>query len=223
LQNAVVFLHPPYNRPHLIAKDLKLILRARSARKINFLLADGKTHPLNYNLVKKLPEIDLAIVEFNSDQNYAIARLGDSKPMRQGDNVYVSGWPNPGTAITQPTNLINEGRIAGLQAGGNEEYELLYGNSTAPGMSGGSVLNNSDLAPFSISGFQRRFAPLKPTFTVRARSARTVNAKGARSEINKGSWLAFMGGQKAIRSAAKSGLIWAFPLLCCTSKPLKLD
>jgi hypothetical protein len=43
--------------------------------------------------------------------------------------------------------------------------------------------NNSDLAPFSISGFRRREAPPKPTFTVRAQSARTVNAKGARSEI----------------------------------------
>jgi hypothetical protein len=42
---------------------------------------------------------------------------------------------------------------------------------------------SSDLAPFSISGFQRREAPPKPTFTVRALRARTVNAKGARSEF----------------------------------------
>jgi hypothetical protein len=42
---------------------------------------------------------------------------------------------------------------------------------------------SSDLAPFSISEFQRCFAPLKLAFTVRARSARTVNAKGARSEL----------------------------------------
>jgi hypothetical protein len=45
------------------------------------------------------------------------------------------------------------------------------------------VKDNSDLAPFSISGFQRREAPPKPTFTVRALRAQTVNAKGARSEI----------------------------------------
>jgi hypothetical protein len=42
----------------------------------------------------------------------------------------------------------------------------------------------SDLAPFSISEFQRREAPPKPAFTVRALRARTVNAKGARSELS---------------------------------------
>jgi hypothetical protein len=47
------------------------------------------------------------------------------------------------------------------------------------------ISDHSDLAPFSISGFRRRFAPPKPTFTVCARSARTVNVKGARSEIKR--------------------------------------
>jgi hypothetical protein len=46
-----------------------------------------------------------------------------------------------------------------------------------------STMDLSDLAPFSISGFRRREAPPKPAFTVRALRARTVNAKGARSEI----------------------------------------
>jgi hypothetical protein len=54
---------------------------------------------------------------------------------------------------------------------------------------GAAVIGNklyvvSDLAPFAISGFRRRFAPPKPTFTVRALRARTVNAKGARSELS---------------------------------------
>jgi hypothetical protein len=46
-----------------------------------------------------------------------------------------------------------------------------------------SFSGNSDLALVSTSGFQRRFAPPKPAFTVRALRARTVNAKGARSEV----------------------------------------
>jgi carboxyl-terminal processing protease len=108
-------------------------------------MADGKNYPINYSLVKKFPTIDLAIVEFNSNQDYAIARLGNSKQMQQGDNVYVSGWPTPGTAITKPTHLITEGRIAGFQVEEAEGYELLYGNSTAPGMSGGPVLNEQGL------------------------------------------------------------------------------
>ncbi|NJK28965.1 MAG: trypsin-like peptidase domain-containing protein, partial [Acaryochloris sp. SU_5_25] len=79
--------------------------------------------------------------QFQSNQNYAIARLGNSDQIKQGANVYVSGWPLPGTAITKSTHLVTEGKVAGLQKGESEGYELLYGNSTAPGMSGGPVFN----------------------------------------------------------------------------------
>jgi hypothetical protein len=42
----------------------------------------------------------------------------------------------------------------------------------------------SDLAPFPTGVFRRRKALPKNAFTVRALRARTVNAKGARSELS---------------------------------------
>ncbi|NJN39560.1 MAG: trypsin-like peptidase domain-containing protein [Acaryochloridaceae cyanobacterium CSU_3_4] len=112
-----------------------------TADEYEIIASDGKRYTLDYRQVKSFPGIDLAVVQFQSNQNYAIARLGNSDQIKQGANVYVSGWPLPGTAITKSTHLVTEGKVAGLQKGESEGYELLYGNSTAPGMSGGPVFN----------------------------------------------------------------------------------
>jgi hypothetical protein len=104
---------------------------------------DRKQYPIKYTTVKKLPNIDLAVVQFTSNQPYAIAKLGDSQQVKQGANIFVSGWPIPEAAITKPTHLVTKGEIAGLQAGDADGYELLYGNSTAPGMSGGPVIDTN--------------------------------------------------------------------------------
>lgn len=102
---------------------------------------DNKQYEIDYSKVKKLRGVDLAILEFNSDQNYQIADLGDSDQVRAGSSIYVSGWPAPGTAITKSTHLVTEGKLSGFQED-SDGYELLYSNSTAPGMSGGAVINN---------------------------------------------------------------------------------
>jgi tetratricopeptide (TPR) repeat protein/S1-C subfamily serine protease len=107
--------------------------------------SDRKQYTIDYSKVKKLPAIDLAVVQFTSNQSYPVARLGNSEQVQQGANVYASGWPIPEGAIKQATNLITEGRIAGFQRGEAEGYELLYGNATAPGMSGGPVIDANGL------------------------------------------------------------------------------
>jgi tetratricopeptide (TPR) repeat protein len=103
--------------------------------------ADGKRYPVDYNKVKKLSNIDLAVIEFTSQQPHATARLGNSQQVQEGDGIFVVGWPVPDDAITQPTRIITEGKIAGLQTNGADGYELVYSNSTSPGMSGGPVLD----------------------------------------------------------------------------------
>jgi serine protease Do len=104
---------------------------------------DGKKYLVAYAQIKLLADLDLAILPFRSDQSYAIANLGNSDRVNQGDNVYVSGWPGTEQAITKRTHLITDGRIVGLQKGDGDGYELMYGNSTAPGMSGGPVLDGN--------------------------------------------------------------------------------
>lgn len=105
------------------------------------IVAGGKAYDIDANKIKRLSKLDLAIVEFTSNQNYPVAQVGNSDQVKQGANIYVSGWPIPDQAISKPTQIVTEGQVVGLQADDKDGYGLLYGNNTAPGMSGGPVLN----------------------------------------------------------------------------------
>ncbi|WP_299409458.1 serine protease [Acaryochloris sp. IP29b_bin.148] len=102
---------------------------------------DGQRFDVSSQKIRRLPKHDLAMIAFTSNQSYPVARLGNSELAKQGMNIYVSGWPVPEQAITQPTHLVTKGEIVGLQAGDKEGYGLLYSNNTAPGMSGGPIFN----------------------------------------------------------------------------------
>jgi S1-C subfamily serine protease len=106
---------------------------------------DNKRYSVNYKDVKKLSKIDLSILEFTSDRAYKIAKLNTSKDTKQGESIYISGFPSGGKAIKLPTHIVTDGRISGFQQGDPDGYELLYNNSTAPGMSGGPILDNKGL------------------------------------------------------------------------------
>ncbi|MCT7972896.1 trypsin-like peptidase domain-containing protein [Laspinema olomoucense] len=104
--------------------------------------ADGKQYPLNYTTVRRLPNLDLALVEFTSDQQYAIAQMGDSHIAQPGTSVYIAGWPHPGIAITERIFQMTPGQISGRSPSETESgYELIYTNITRSGMSGGPVLD----------------------------------------------------------------------------------
>jgi S1-C subfamily serine protease len=63
--------------------------------------ADGKKYPLNYSQIQKIPDIDLAIAQFNSNDNLPIALLSSSQVISPGNLIFVSGWPAMDQAITQ--------------------------------------------------------------------------------------------------------------------------
>jgi S1-C subfamily serine protease len=103
---------------------------------------DGKKYRLNYNTVKFLPGVDLAILQFTSSESYTVARIGDSTKAVAGTPVYVSGFPLTSRAIDQVVYNFTQGLVTAnasrpLQNG----YTLVYTNPTLPGMSGGPVLN----------------------------------------------------------------------------------
>ncbi|WP_254565752.1 serine protease [Oscillatoria sp. HE19RPO] len=104
--------------------------------------ADGVEYALNYTKVRRLPNLDLALVEFTSNQTYAIAEMGDSDIAQPGTLVYIAGWPHPGIAITERIFQMTPGQISGRSQSGTESgYELVYTNITRSGMSGGPVLD----------------------------------------------------------------------------------
>jgi serine protease Do len=87
--------------------------------------------------------LDLAIIEFDSDMNYPVAVIGDSRELQPGDTLYVSGWPNPDDDSARRVRKTVEGKLAAIfwQPSADGGYSLLYNNLTQRGMSGGPVFN----------------------------------------------------------------------------------
>ncbi|MBD2299437.1 trypsin-like peptidase domain-containing protein [Nostoc sp. FACHB-87] len=93
--------------------------------------------------ITRVPEADLAILQFNSDQAYNVAIFGNSDATREGTTVYVSGAPEPLHGIENRTVLVPVGQIIGTNSQDKEGYTLIYSNTTYRGMSGGPVLDDN--------------------------------------------------------------------------------
>jgi serine protease Do len=98
--------------------------------------------------IKIIPNIDLAIVSFESKHTFAIGTLGNSEYADEGSPVYVAGFPKPGRAIKrialQFTGGMVSSRLDDSVNGAedrNDGYDLAYTNITRAGMSGGPVLD----------------------------------------------------------------------------------
>lgn len=105
--------------------------------------SDNKRYPLTYSRVKKFPDVDLALVEFTSSQSYPVAKLGDSRRIKAGESIFVSGFPLPTAAITESIWNFSKGEVtANAKRPLADGYGLVYSNNTLPGMSGGAVLDS---------------------------------------------------------------------------------
>ncbi|MBE9204962.1 trypsin-like peptidase domain-containing protein [Nostoc sp. LEGE 06077] len=93
--------------------------------------------------ITRVPEADLAILQFNSDKAHNVAIFGNSDATREGTNVYVSGAPEPLNGIESRTVLVPMGQIIGTNSQDKEGYTLIYSNTTYRGMSGGPVLDDN--------------------------------------------------------------------------------
>ncbi|MGF1603758.1 MAG: tetratricopeptide repeat-containing serine protease family protein [Thermosynechococcaceae cyanobacterium] len=104
---------------------------------------DNNRYLVNSEKIKTLPGVDLAIVEFSSDRNYKIAKLGNSQQMPEGSASYVAGFPLKSQALTETIYNFTEGKItANANRALKDGYSLVYSNNTLPGMSGGPVLDS---------------------------------------------------------------------------------
>lgn len=98
--------------------------------------------------IKILPDVDLAIVSFESNHTFAIGTIGNSELVDEGSPVYVAGFPKPGKAIKRIALQFTGGMISSRLDDSdsttkerNNGYDLAYTNVTRVGMSGGPVLD----------------------------------------------------------------------------------
>lgn len=105
--------------------------------------SDKQAYEIDYSKIQRLPGVDLAVVEFTSDKEYQVAKLGTAETS-EGQDVFVSGWPKPGASGQQTggtTRQFTDGRISGYLSEPHLGYSMTYTNVTRGGMSGGPVLD----------------------------------------------------------------------------------
>ena len=103
---------------------------------------DGQKYQME-NKAQIVGKLDLALVRFTSSKNYPIAKIADSRTVKEGSTVYYAGFP--AETANQPRNYrFIRADITG-RSQNQEGYELSYNGSALPGMSGGPVLNEEGL------------------------------------------------------------------------------
>ncbi|AFZ00023.1 S1 family peptidase [Calothrix sp. PCC 6303] len=107
---------------------------------------DGKSHQLkNIQQLKNkdIPGFDLATAEFSSNQQYTVAKIGNSDNAVSTTTVYVAGFPARTGTLNDSDLFLNTGIVNANGRAQREGYNLFYSNDTLRGMSGGAVLNDS--------------------------------------------------------------------------------
>jgi len=114
----------------------------KPGEELDIFTPDGQRHKVEQGSIKRLGEVDMAVLNFSSSNSYELARVGDVKSVSMGSPIFVGGFPLPSSAV--PTRLLRFLKgdvIANATVAIPNGYQLLYSNQTLPGMSGGAVLN----------------------------------------------------------------------------------
>ena len=119
---------------------------------------DGKIHPAEVvtDAIKSDYEYDLAVLQFNTDIDYPVAKIGSSLYLEVGEPIYAAGFPyteGESKTSSEPASssysdkatglTLKTGRIAIiLNQALVEGYQIGYTNDVKKGMSGGALLNS---------------------------------------------------------------------------------
>ncbi|MGL5835662.1 MAG: GUN4 domain-containing protein [Waterburya sp.] len=103
---------------------------------------DGRTHQVIPSSIKQLPGLDLAILQFTSDQSYQTAEFGNSGSLTEGQIIYFAGYPGELRREDNRYYRFFTANIVGLLPKSTENgYSLIYSGEAFPGMSGGPVFS----------------------------------------------------------------------------------
>ena len=114
----------------------------RTGEELDIYTPDGQRHKVEQGSIKRLGEVDMAVLAFTSSISYELAQIGDIKSVSMGSPIYVVGFPLMTSAVNQRILRFLKGDvIANASVSIANGYQLLYSNPTLPGMSGGAALN----------------------------------------------------------------------------------
>jgi serine protease Do len=118
------------------------VVKSNTAYKL--IAPDRSTYKIDPQKIIPLPGVDLAVVEFTTDKNYAVAKIAPANT-GQGQDVFVSGWPSLGAVGNasggELIRQFTDGRISGYLPRDYRGYKMIYTNVTRAGMSGGGVFD----------------------------------------------------------------------------------
>ena len=124
------FVYSVVTNQHVVAEDGSYQIQTR----------DGTQHQVIEK--QEITGLDLAIVQFKSNENYELASFGNSNEITEQQNISVAGFPDEQTDI----DIVN-GSIRSIKQGvvenpeAEQGYALIYTNQVLPGSSGGAVLD----------------------------------------------------------------------------------
>jgi tetratricopeptide (TPR) repeat protein len=122
-------------------------------------LPDGQKYKVPKGSIKLLGSsdnvVDLAIIQFRSNRNYAVAKVAAPGSLKIEDKVYTAGFP-----FEQPGFALGEGEAIAVVnkrlTDDNGGYTIIYNSPTLRGMSGGGVFDgNGQLV--AIHGYGDRY------------------------------------------------------------------
>ena len=100
--------------------------------------------------------LDLVVLQFESEESYQVAAMGDSDEITPLQTIYVSGFPASASGLD-----LTSGEIRAIDRRVMENpnhklgYALLYSNPTLPGSSGGPVIDEDGLV-IGVNGQAQR-------------------------------------------------------------------
>ena len=100
--------------------------------------ADGMIYTAQSRVI--IPDLDLALLSFESDRNYPIAEI-EREISSLPTKIRVGGWSKSGGSLRQPIFVTTEGNLTAINSNLPLGYAFTYSNLVRAGMSGGAILN----------------------------------------------------------------------------------
>ncbi|WP_235678421.1 trypsin-like peptidase domain-containing protein [Cylindrospermopsis curvispora] len=132
---------------HVVCENLGTTeIRCRTDFNYSIRTYDGREHAIKHrqSLQKNVNDPDLAIVTFESQQDYEVAPIGNFDDVQIQSDILVAGFPTIfGRVGKNRIFTVTNGKVVGFIPNPPKGYGLVYNATTFIGNSGGPVFDSS--------------------------------------------------------------------------------